>query len=234
MKIVSISDYLLQMDYQNIYNKIISRALLENREKYKGVYYEAHHIIPKCLGGTGKSSQWRTHNNIVLLTAKEHYLCHRLLAEIHNIGSLWLALFRMSSINCRQKRVLVSAKTYLLIKEKMIEEKKKFKHTDEAKELIKQSSLGRPSYWRGKTRDAKFKLQAYERMKGNQFNKGVPKSEETKQRLREKNKGQKRSEETKQKMRKPKAGLIEKGKPWTAARRQAQIDKKNKNADSFN
>lgn len=71
------------MNYKRIYDSIIDKARLENRTKKSGVYYEAHHIIPKCLGGTGKAFEWRTHVNIVLLTAKEHFLCHRLLCLIY-------------------------------------------------------------------------------------------------------------------------------------------------------
>jgi hypothetical protein len=41
------------MDYNKLYNKIIERAKSENRKKKQGIQYEAHHIIPKCLGGTG-------------------------------------------------------------------------------------------------------------------------------------------------------------------------------------
>jgi len=62
------------MNYQRIYDELIQRARSENRVKGGDVYYEAHHIIPKCVGGKGKYSQWRTHDNIILLTVREHIL----------------------------------------------------------------------------------------------------------------------------------------------------------------
>ena len=71
------------MDYKKIYDDLISKARSENRIKNVGTYYEAHHIIPKCMGGEGKVSQWRTHPNIILLTAKEHFVAHKLLCEIY-------------------------------------------------------------------------------------------------------------------------------------------------------
>ncbi len=71
------------MNYQKIYDSIIEKARKEVRSKNQTVYYEAHHIVPECMNGEGSTSQWRWHPNIVLLTAKEHYLCHRLLCKIY-------------------------------------------------------------------------------------------------------------------------------------------------------
>jgi hypothetical protein len=39
-------------------------------------YFEKHHVIPKCLGGSNDPS------NIVHLTAREHFICHLLLVKI--------------------------------------------------------------------------------------------------------------------------------------------------------
>ena len=80
------------MDYRQIYNKIINRAKKEfslglRIKKKKGdpdyVYYEGHHIIPKCVGGEGSSKNWY-HDNIVPLTPKEHFLAHNVLIKIDN------------------------------------------------------------------------------------------------------------------------------------------------------
>ena len=43
------------MDYKKIYDNIIKRSKNEKRKKYNGIYYESHHIIPKCLGGDGNT-----------------------------------------------------------------------------------------------------------------------------------------------------------------------------------
>jgi len=61
------------MDYQRIYNLIVDRA----RKRVLPVYTEKHHVLPKCMGGSNEKG------NIVAVTAKEHYLCHRLLCEIY-------------------------------------------------------------------------------------------------------------------------------------------------------
>ena len=72
----------LFMNYLRIYDRIIVRAKFENRSKTESTYYEIHHIVPVCLGGTGTKRQWKYHTNLVLLTAKEHYICHLLLCKI--------------------------------------------------------------------------------------------------------------------------------------------------------
>jgi hypothetical protein len=73
------------MNYQKIYNQIIEKA--KNRQLMG--YKEKHHIVPKCLGGNNNK------DNLVELTAKEHFICHRLLCEIHPCNdkllyALWL------------------------------------------------------------------------------------------------------------------------------------------------
>jgi hypothetical protein len=60
--------------YSNWYFKIIENAVSKNRKK--GVeYYEQHHIIPRSIGGNNSKE------NLVLLTAREHYICHWLLVK---------------------------------------------------------------------------------------------------------------------------------------------------------
>lgn len=63
------------MNYQKIYENLIS-ARRESKFT-NGEYTELHHIIPKCLGGNNTS------RNLVRLTAREHFLAHRLLSKIY-------------------------------------------------------------------------------------------------------------------------------------------------------
>ena len=68
------------MQYEKIYLRLTARAV--GRKKLKRgasgyIYYEKHHVIPRCLGGTD------TKDNLVLLTAEEHWLAHLLLVKIH-------------------------------------------------------------------------------------------------------------------------------------------------------
>lgn len=58
--------------YTKIYFQIIERA----QSRTISGYTEKHHILPKSIGGTNKS------DNLVFLTAREHYICHLLLTRM--------------------------------------------------------------------------------------------------------------------------------------------------------
>jgi hypothetical protein len=79
------------MDYKKIYESIIEKAKSEDRQKRLGIYYENHHILPRCMGGSDKKE------NLVLLTGREHFVCHKLLTVIypHN-RKLALAFHKMA------------------------------------------------------------------------------------------------------------------------------------------
>jgi len=102
------------MDYQRIYNEIIENAKFENRGKYKGVYYEKHHILPKCLNGSNDK------DNLVLLTAKEHFICHKLLTKIYphsnGISFAYYAMVYFPS-KFRKDVLKISSRDYALAKE---------------------------------------------------------------------------------------------------------------------
>lgn len=60
--------------YQKWYESIVRNAQKCVRSKDNG-YLESHHIIPRSLGGDDSV------DNVVLLTAKEHFVCHLLLPK---------------------------------------------------------------------------------------------------------------------------------------------------------
>ena len=67
--------------YTKWYYNIINAAKTQNREKGNGVYYEKHHILPKCLCPE-LADLSENPSNGVLLTAREHYICHWLLTKM--------------------------------------------------------------------------------------------------------------------------------------------------------
>lgn len=96
------------MNHKAIYDAIIENAKLQNRNRRDGNYYESHHILPKCLNGSDKKE------NRVLLTAKEHYICHKLLTYIYKGNRKIINAFYYMSYN---KRYVVSSREYVYIKE---------------------------------------------------------------------------------------------------------------------
>ena len=67
------------MNYQKIYNTIISNR--QDNPLSTDIYVEEHHIIPSSLNGTDDPE------NLVKLTAREHFICHALLSRIYVIGT---------------------------------------------------------------------------------------------------------------------------------------------------
>jgi HNH endonuclease len=94
------------MNYKNIYNTIIESAKF--RKKFQGS--ERHHIIPRSCGGSNDL------DNLVYLTAREHFICHRLLVKIYKDDLIFkkkmiYALWWMCKTS-RQKNVIVSSRIY--------------------------------------------------------------------------------------------------------------------------
>ena len=103
---------LTKMDYNRIYNQIIQNAQNRTLEGYG----ENHHILPKCMDGVDK-------NNIVRLTAREHFLCHLLLCEMYpNNANLSRALFLMSTNKNKKQhqRYKISSRMYEHLKHTFI------------------------------------------------------------------------------------------------------------------
>ena len=82
------------MNYLHIYWSIIHNRM---HNKVDG-YVEHHHIIPRSEGGPDNN------DNIVALTAREHYICHLLLAKIYNDYKMLSAVVFMQCKSPSQKR----------------------------------------------------------------------------------------------------------------------------------
>lgn len=75
------------MNYLAHYDRLITRA----RDRVFIGYRERHHVIPRCIGG-GDNSE-----NLVDLTAEEHYVAHQLLVKIYpSVGQLAYAVVLMA------------------------------------------------------------------------------------------------------------------------------------------
>lgn len=77
------------MNYRKIYDELINRAKNRNISGY----IEVHHIIPLCIGGSN------TKDNLVELTAREHYVAHQLLHKIYPDNEKLLHAIQMMTVS---------------------------------------------------------------------------------------------------------------------------------------
>jgi hypothetical protein len=144
------------MNYQKIYDEIIKKTKIENRIKLEKnqdgyIYYEKHHILPRCLGGNDKKE------NLILLTAKEHYVCHKLLVRIYpNNKSIYNAFYLMSLTG--RSRYNISSRDYSYGKELFVS----LPVSEKTKKLFKEnrkdfSGKNNPMFGRHHTKDARKK-----------------------------------------------------------------------------
>ena len=118
----------LENKYTRWYNNIINRGL--DRE-LPTVYTEKHHIVPKCLGGSNFSI------NLVILTAKEHFICHLLLTKMvsrDNNRKVLFAFRQMSYQSGNQERY-INSRLFESIK-------KNITHSDESKKKMSDAHMG--------------------------------------------------------------------------------------------
>ncbi len=180
------------MDYQQLYNDIIQKAKSQNRQKGQGVYYEKHHITPKCVGGTNDQS------NLVLLTAREHFICHKLLVEIydHN-SSLVAALWMMSFAKTYNRGYRVGAREYERLRKQFIENFSGENHpmfgktpTEETRKKLSEARIGKnfsEEHKRNLSNSNRGKKPSKKCMEASiKAHTGLVASEETRRKLREK------------------------------------------------
>ena len=63
------------MNYTFIYQNLCKRGQFRSCNNKK--YYESHHILPKCLGGSDEK------HNLTNLTPREHFLAHKILCILY-------------------------------------------------------------------------------------------------------------------------------------------------------
>jgi len=104
------------------YSKIYEQLILKSKNRKLTCYTEKHHIIPRCMGGNDKIE------NIAILTAREHFLAHKLLVEIYpNNHKLLYSLWLMAIGKQKWKYTdpyQVSSRDYERIKLRFIESRK--------------------------------------------------------------------------------------------------------------
>ena len=168
------------MNYLSIYKSIIRQGKSEYKirkfnKHNKLEYYENHHIIPKCIMLIRKPwlniksrSKFNLINkpwNMVLLTAREHFLCHRLLLKIkgNKIYHQTLCYAFLAFSRNRGNNRKLTMYQYNIIR----------------KEISKLNSIVKTGFKHSKKSKLKMSISR----------KGVPKSEEHKKKIGISNKG---------------------------------------------
>jgi len=243
------------MDYQKIYEQIVNRALSRGRPNDE---YDRHHIVPRSMGGPDYES------NLVNLTLREHFICHLILARMYG-GPMIRAAFMMSSNRKYNNRQYASLRTSYIVNfmQGDMNPSRRFPWTDEQKKKIGIVAKGRKWVNNGvdscMAKDEKLnellangwvhgRLLTPTLIEGTKkggkatggHNKGIPMSEEQKEKCRQSffmsgreayNKGIPMSEEQKEKM-KP-YFLAMKGKPSRRKGIPLSEEQKEKCKDNF-
>ena len=152
-----------------------------------GEYGEVHHIVPKSEGGSDEP------NNLVKLTAREHYVAHLLLARIYNDRKMWCAVWMMSN----DKRRHITSHQY-----ESARKNRSRLMSRHMKHLAKEGCIDKWKFSQsGKSRSKSERKHLSRKMKGNKNGVGVHNiSEEGRKKTSNANKGKKRSEESRRKM----------------------------------
>lgn len=123
---------MLTNKYSKLYHKITSNA----KQRITEGYTELHHIIPQSLGGNNDK------DNLVELTAREHFICHWLLIKMtegDDRSKMLYALNGMKAENRYQQRyhTKITARVY---------EKYRIEHAENHSKRMK----GRPAWNKGR------------------------------------------------------------------------------------
>lgn len=170
------------MNYQKTYNSIIKKAKVRDSKKDGYLILERHHIVPKSCGGDNSK------DNLVNLTLREHFICHVLLTKIYKYTKHHHKMLRAAFLMTRGGNY--NSKTYLDIKEAHVKNLRLQVLTEEHKQKISQSNIGKKL-----SNEHKYKLRELRLGKPQK-----PRNEETKKKISESLKGKPKSEEWKKKL----------------------------------
>ena len=184
------------------------KELTSKQDRSLECYTEKHHIIPRSMGGKD------TNKNLVVLTAREHYIAHLLLTkcvEKKYIGKMLHAYVMMAKVkDSNQKRFYkINSRIFEARKIESNKLKREYRHTKEARENISKNLKGipKPEF----TEEHKKNIsKGHKGQKAwNKGLKGVIKAtEETKAKMRESAKGRIVSEETRKKLSEVQKGRV--------------------------
>lgn len=97
------------MNYARILDQLVDNA---KRRMAPIGYVERHHVVPRSFGGSDHP------DNIVVLTAREHFIAHRLLAKIYPDTGMVHAVYKMACTKTsKNKDFRFTSSTYSVLRE---------------------------------------------------------------------------------------------------------------------
>lgn len=147
------------------------KQLIMNRicNPVKSGYKERHHIVPKSEGGSDDAE------NVVNLTAREHYIAHLLLAKIYDDRKMYCAVTYMQTDRHKNRIFKFNSRLYEKIREEY---------------ALKQSAYIKGRFakekhwnWGNHLSDEAKEKQRIAHLGQRAWNKGIPMSEESKKKL---------------------------------------------------
>jgi hypothetical protein len=119
------------MDYQKIYNALVEKRKNQLVEGYG----EVHHIVPRCVGGLDIGE------NLVRLTAREHFIAHVLLVKIYpnHLGLIQAA----NLLAGRKSNKKINSRIYEAIKQQLSCNRKGTRHSESTRKKISDTQKGR-------------------------------------------------------------------------------------------
>ena len=179
--------------YTRIYYQIVERARTRALEEYQ----EKHHIIPRSFYIKKSKTRWLdgnpdTSDNLVYLTAREHFICHLLLIKMTDEKGKYKMSFALKRFLYSQRhQSFINSRKYEYIKKFNSEQMKGRPCSLETREKIRQGNLNRAPI----SEETRNKLRAAAKRR-----KGL--TEEGRRRISEANKLRKCTEEMKEHLRK--------------------------------
>jgi hypothetical protein len=165
------------MFIENKYWKCYYSIIAKRKANPVTGYVEKHHIIPRSLGGNNKKE------NIVALTAREHFICHRLLVKMtagkDKMKMSYAIRCLINQENQHQQRYKITSRTYDAI-------------IANTRNSISEYQTGENNPYYGKTHseEVRTKMRAKRALQVMPLRTGKVYSEETIQKWREGNKKQ--------------------------------------------
>lgn len=166
----------LDNKYTRWYFAIIESA---KSKPYEG-YIEKHHIIPRCMNGTDDA------DNLVALSARQHFVCHLLLTKMVNQEPYLSKLKYAAILLCTVHDQKISSKVYETLKTNIKQTPEWIKKRTSGLKGRVSPTKGKPAWNRGVPVTDEAKRKASESLKGKPaWNKGKTHPDEVKKRISE-------------------------------------------------